>query len=212
MTLEIAFVFLLVLATILLFIAEKFPVDLVALMVMASLLVSQIITPEEGISGFSNTATVTVAAMFVISAGLFKTGALKIIGLYLERIARHSYWVALIAMMLAVGIISAFVNNTATVAIFMPMLLNVAREAKVSPSKFLMPLSFASMFGGTCTLIGTSTNILVNSIAERDGIPSFGMFEFFPAVIVFVYAVWAHPPRLYRGDRLHGAFGRSPHP
>ncbi len=183
MTLEITFVFLLVLATVLLFVSEKFPVDLVALMVMASLLLSRIISPEEGISGFSNTATVTVGAMFVISAALFKTGALKVIGIYLARIARHSFWLALISMMLAVGIISAFVNNTATVAIFMPIVLNVAREAKVSPSKLLMPLSFASMFGGTCTLIGTSTNILVNSIAERDGIPSFGMFEFFPAGI-----------------------------
>ncbi|MFQ5588343.1 MAG: sodium:proton antiporter [Nitrospiria bacterium] len=187
MTVEIAFVFLLVLATILLFIAEKFPVDLVALMVMGSLLVSQIISPEEGIAGFSNTATVTVGAMFVISAGLFKTGALKVIGVYLERIARHSFWIALISMMLTVGAISAFVNNTATVAIFMPIVLNIAREARVSPSKFLMPLSFASMFGGACTLIGTSTNILVNSMAERDGIPSFGMFEFFPAgLVIFI--------------------------
>ncbi len=186
MTFEIAFVFLLVLATILLFITEKFPVDLVALMVMASLLVSQIITPEEGISGFSNTATVTIAAMFVISAALFKTGALNVVGFYLEQVAQHSFWVALIAMMLSVAVISAFFNNTATVAIFIPIVLNVAREAKVSPSKFLMPLSFASMFGGACTLIGTSTNILVNSIAERDGIPSFGMFEFLPIGIIIL--------------------------
>jgi len=187
MTLEIAFVFLLVLSTILLFVTEKFPVDLVALMVMATLLVSRIISLEEGISGFSNTATVTVAAMFVISAGLFKTGALKVISFGLERIGRHSFWVALIAMMLIVGVISAFVNNTATVAIFMPIVLGVAREANVSPSKLLMPLSFASIFGGACTLIGTSTNILVNSIAERDGIGSFGMFEFTPIGLMIFF-------------------------
>ncbi len=187
MTLEITFVFLLVLTTVLLFVTEKLPVDLVALIVMATLLVSGIISLEEGISGFSNTATVTVAAMFVISAGLFKTGALKVISSNLERIGRHSFWVALIAMMLVVGVISAFVNNTATVAIFMPIVLRVAREANVSPSKLLMPLSFASIFGGACTLIGTSTNILVNSIAERDGIGSFGMFEFTPiGLMIFV--------------------------
>ena len=187
MTLEITFVFLLVLTTVLLFVTEKLPVDLVALIVMATLLVSGIISLEEGISGFSNTATVTVAAMFVISAGLFKTGALKVISSNLERIGRHSFWVALIAMMLVVGVISAFVNNTATVVIFMPIVLRVAREANVSPSKLLMPLSFASIFGGACTLIGTSTNILVNSIAERDGIGSFGMFEFTPiGLMIFV--------------------------
>ncbi len=187
MTFEIIFVFLLVLVTIFLFITEKFPVDLVALMVMACLLVSRVISPEEGISGFSNTATVTVAAMFVISAGLFKTGALNLVGVYLERLAQHSFWISLIAMMLVIGVISAFVNNTAAVAIFMPVALGVAREASVSPSKLLMPISFASMFGGVCTLIGTSTNILVNSIAERDGISSFGMFEFLPAGLIIFF-------------------------
>jgi len=178
MTFEISFVFALLLITLFLFIIEKFPVDLLALMVMATLLVSGVVSPEDGISGFSNTATVTVGAMFVISAGLFKTGALNIFGVKLTQIGRRSFWAALIAMMLTVGLISAFVNNTAAVAIFMPIVLGVAREAKVSPSKLLMPLSFASMFGGVCTLIGTSTNILVNSIAERHGLPSFGMFEF----------------------------------
>jgi len=178
MTFEIAFVIALLIVTVLLFITEKIPVDLVALMVMATLLVSRIISLEDGISGFSNTATVTIGAMFVISAGLFNTGALNILGVKLARIGRRSFWLALITMMLVVGLISAFLNNTAAVVIFMPIVLSVAREAKVSPSKLLMPLSFASMFGGVCTLIGTSTNILVNSIAERHGLPSFGMFEF----------------------------------
>ncbi len=192
MTFEIAFVFILVLSTVLLFVTERFPVDLVALMVMATLLVSRVISLEEGISGFSNTATVTVAAMFVVSAGLFKTGALKVVSSTLERIGRHSFWVALIAMMLVVGLLSAFVNNTATVAIFMPIVLGIAREAKVSPSKLMMPLSFASIFGGACTLIGTSTNILVSSISEREGLGSFGMFEFLPIglMIFFVGIVY----------------------
>ncbi len=191
MTFDIVFVFVLLLVTLLLFITEKFPVDLVALMVMATLLISGIITPEDGISGFSNTATVTVGAMFVISAGLFRTGALNIIGVKLSQIGRRSFWSALIMMMLVVGLISAFVNNTAAVVIFMPIVLGVAREAKVSPSKLLMPLSFASMFGGVCTLIGTSTNILVNSMAERHGLPSFGMFEFsFVGFIFFLVGVF----------------------
>ncbi|MFQ5597399.1 MAG: SLC13 family permease [Nitrospiria bacterium] len=185
MTFEISFVFALLLITIILFITEKFPVDQVALMVMATLLVSRVISLEDSISGFSNSATVTIGAMFVISAGLFKTGALNVFGMKLSKIGRRSFWAVLFTMMLTVGLISAFVNNTAAVAIFMPIVLGVSREAKVSPSKLLMPLSFASMFGGVCTLIGTSTNILVNSIAERHGLPSLGMFEFLWAGLVF---------------------------
>ncbi|MFQ5949070.1 MAG: SLC13 family permease [Nitrospiria bacterium] len=184
MTAEIFFVLALVATAVVLFAAEIFPVDLVALMVMSTLLVSRIISPQEGISGFSNTATVTVGAMFVLSAGLFKTGALNFIGVWLARVGKRSFWVALITMMLTIGGVSAFVNNTAAVAIFMPIVLSVARDTKVSPSKLLMPLSFASMFGGVCTLIGTSTNILVNSIAERSGQPPFRMFEFSPLGLV----------------------------
>ncbi|MEO2054333.1 MAG: SLC13 family permease [Nitrospira sp.] len=178
MTAEMFFVLALAATAVILFVAEIFPVDLVALMVMSTLLVSRIISPEEGISGFSNMATVTVGAMFVLSAGLYKTGALNFIGVHLVRVGKRNFWVALITMMLTIGGISAFVNNTAAVAIFMPIVLSVARDIKVSPSKLLMPLSFAAMFGGVCTLIGTSTNILVDSIAIRHGLPPFGMFEF----------------------------------
>jgi di/tricarboxylate transporter len=185
MTFEILFVFALLVVTIVLFVTEKFPVDLVALMVMATLLVSRIISPEDGISGFSNSATVTIAAMFVISSGLFKTGALNVFEVKLTQIGRHSFFAVVVALMITVGTISAFVNNTATVAIFMPIVLGVARASGVSPSKLLMPLSFASMFGGVCTLIGTSTNILVSSIAERHGLPPFGMFEFTAAGLCF---------------------------
>lgn len=178
MTIEVIIVLLLVVSAVILFVTERFPVDMVALILMATLLLSGIITPEEGISGFSNTATVTVGAMFILSAGLFKTGALNFIGAALAKIGKRNFWFALITMMAGVGVISAFVNNTAAVAIFMPIVLGVARDTKVNPSKLLMPLSFASMFGGVCTLIGTSTNILVNSIAERYGLPPFRMFEF----------------------------------
>ncbi len=190
MTAEIFFVLALAATAVILFVAEIFPVDLVALMVMSTLLVSRIISPEEGISGFSNMATVTVGAMFVLSAGLYKTGALNFIGVYLAKVGKRNFWVALIAMMLTIGGISAFVNNTAAVAIFMPIVLSVARDTKVSPSKLLMPLSFASMFGGVCTLIGTSTNILVDSIAVRHDQPPFEMFEFSRlGLIIFIAGV-----------------------
>lgn len=178
MTIEMIFVLVLCLAAIILFVGEWISVDLVALMVMGSLLFVGIISPEEGISGFSNVATVTVASMFILSAGLFKTGSINFIGSALGTLGKKNHLLAIITMMLGVGILSAFVNNTAAVAIFLPIVLEMTREAELSPSKWLIPLSFASMFGGVCTLIGTSTNILVSSIAERHGEPPFGMFEF----------------------------------
>lgn len=185
MTVEMIVVLALILVAVVLFASEKLPVDLVALLVMAVLLLSGIITPAEGIAGFSNEATVTVGAMFILSAALYKTGAINSIGTLTTRIFKFNFWVGMIAMMVLVGILSAFVNNTPVVAIFIPILMSVAKEMKRSPARFLMPLSFASMFGGVCTLIGTSTNILLNSIAVNHGQPPFGMFEFTALGFIF---------------------------
>jgi di/tricarboxylate transporter len=180
MTFEIFFVLSLLIVAVLLFATEKLPVDLVSIILMGVLLLSGVITPQEGISGFSNEATVTIAAMFVLSAGLFNTGAVNFVGTALARVGKRNFWLALIVMMVGIGAISGFINNTAAVAIFLPIVLGMARDIQVSPSKLLIPLSYASMFGGVCTLIGTSTNILVSSIAERYGQPPFRMFEFAP--------------------------------
>ena len=180
MSTEIVIVFALLVVAVVLFATERLPVDLVALVVMSALLVSGIVTPAEGVAGFGNPATVTVGAMFIISAGLFKTGAVNFVGAALACLGRRNLWLALLAIMLGVGSVSAFINNTAAVAIFLPIILGLAQTLRVSPSKLLMPLSFASMFGGVCTLIGTSTNIIVSSIAERHGQAPFGMFEFLP--------------------------------
>lgn len=168
----------LVAIAVVLFVTEKLRIDLVALLVMTVLLLSGIVTPDEGLAGFSNQATVTIAALFVVSAGLFKSGAVNFVGTYLARLGRRSFWLALVIMMPVIGALSAFINHTAVVAIFIPVVLGIARSIKVSSSKFLMPLAFSSMFGGVCTLIGSSTNILVNSLAVRYGERPFGMFEF----------------------------------
>ena len=178
MTFEIVLTLGIFAAAVVLFATEKLPVDFIALSIMAALLSTGIVSAQEGIAGFGNTAVVTVAAMFVLSAGLSKTGAANLAGDKLAWLAKRNLSVALLAVMLCIGALSAFVNNTAAVAIFLPIVLGVARDTKTSPSKWLMPLSFASMFGGVCTLIGTSTNILVSSIAELHGQPSFSMFEF----------------------------------
>ncbi|MCG8605699.1 SLC13 family permease [bacterium] len=185
MTIEIVVVLSLVVVAVILFASEKIPIDLVALIVMAVLLASRIISPQEGLSGFSNPATVTVGAMFVLSAGLSRTGAVNFMGKLLTALGKRDFSLALITIMVSIGVLSAFINNTAVVAIFMPIVLTVARDINISASKLLMPLSFASMFGGVCTLIGTSTNILVSSIAQSHGIPGFGMFEFSSLGLIF---------------------------
>jgi di/tricarboxylate transporter len=168
-----------------LFASEKLPVDLTAILIMAVLLITGIVTPAEGLSGFSNPATVTVGAMFILSAALQKTGAVNFLGSMTSRAFKFNFWAGLIGTMIVVGVISAFVNNTPVVAVFIPILLGLSVTNKLSPSRLLMPISFASMFGGVCTLIGTSTNILVSSIAVQHGLPAFGMFEFTKMGLVF---------------------------
>lgn len=188
MTLEIALVLGLVVSAVILFATEKLPVDLTAMIIMGAMLLSGIITPQDAIGGFSNPATVTVGAMFILSAALFKTGAVNMLGGTLGRLGRLSFWLVLIVMMLMVGLLSAFINNTAAVAIFLPIALGVARDTGVAAGRLLMPLSFASMFGGVCTLVGTSTNILVSSIAERHGLSPIGMFETTTLGLIFFTA------------------------
>ena len=184
----IAVVLTFVAGAIILFATEKLPVDLISILVMAGLILSGVLTPEEGISGFSHPATVTVTAMFILSAGLYRTGAVNYFGSKLVQVGKRCFWLALVLIMLTASTFSAFINDTAVVAILIPIVLGLARELKISPGKLLMPLSFSALFGGVCTLVGTSTNILVSSIAAKHGQPAFGMFEFTPfGVIILVF-------------------------
>lgn len=178
MTGEIGFVLGLVLVAIVLFATERFRVDLIALLIVAVLLVSRILTPQEGLLGFSNVATVTVTAMFVLSGGLLRTGAVNGVAVWLARVGKRSPGRVMVTLVVTVGLLSAFINNTAVVAIFLPIVLAVARDTHIGASKLLLPLSFAAMLGGLTTLVGTSTNILVASMASSAGEPAFGMFEF----------------------------------
>jgi di/tricarboxylate transporter len=177
MTADIIIVIVIIVAAIILFATEKLPVDLTAIIILAALLLFGIITPEEGLAGFSNPATITVGAMFVLSAALERTGVIRAMGRVSIRLFRRNFWFALGMTMVMVGFISAFINNTPVVAVFIPIMLMIAKENNISVSKLLIPISFASIFGGTCTLIGTSTNILVNSIAIQNNQPGFGLFE-----------------------------------
>ena len=185
MTWEIAFVLGLTIVAVVLFVTEKFSTDVVAVLVMVVLLVSGILTPAEGFNGFANPATVTVGAMFVISAGLFRAGAVNFLGRGVRRLARRSSTLMVLVMMLGVGSLSSFLNNTATVAIMIPVIMVVAQRVNTSPSKLLMPLAFASLLGGMCTVLGTSTNILASSMAETAGLEPLSMFEFSRLGIIF---------------------------
>ena len=164
--------------TVVMFIWEKVPIDVTSLIVMALLILSGSVTMKEGISGFSNEAVITILFLYLLGAGLKKTGAVNVIGRYMLRFAGRGKRRGLLAIMVVSGLLSGLLNNTAVVMIFIPVVFRIARFSKESPSKLLMPLSFASIAGGTLTLIGTSTNILVSGISEDAGYGRFGMFEF----------------------------------
>jgi len=182
---EIILVLLIIAVAAWLFATEKLPIDLVALLVLGALLVTRLVSPEEALTGFSNPATVTVAAMFVLSAGLHSSGALTAFADLLIKYGK-SEWQLLVIIMAAAALVSPFINNTATVAIFLPLVVSAAAANNLSASKLLIPLSFASQFGGVCTLIGSSTNLLVNAIAVREGIGTFHLFEFGKLGVVMV--------------------------
>ncbi len=187
MTFEIAIVITVVIVAVILFATEKISVDIVAILVMCFLVISGILEPLEGLAGFSNEATITVASLFVVSAAMFKTGIVNIIGNKVTGFFRVNFTTGILMTILTVGILSAFINNTPIVAIFIPIMLGVSKKLNISASKLLIPISFASLFGGVCTLIGTSTNILINSIAISHGLTGFRMFEFsFLGVILFI--------------------------
>ncbi len=188
MSFEIVFVFLLLAVALFLFSTDYVSFDIAALIILALLLVSGILTPREGFAGFSNPATLTIAAMFILSEGLRRTGILNTVGAYFSKKIEQNYWAGFVQMLLFVSVSSAFINNTAVVVIFIPVMIDIADRIDISPSKLLMPLSFAGIFGGICTLIGTSTNILVSSIAEDRGLAALSMFEFTPMGLILLAA------------------------
>ncbi|MFT7120932.1 MAG: di/tricarboxylate transporter [Neolewinella sp.] len=171
---------------IILFVTEWLTVDLIAMLIIVALVTTGVISAGEGLEGFSNGATLTVAFMFVLSAALLKTGALQLLaGKMADRFRRRPKYATLLLMLL-VAVVSAFINNTPVVAVFIPIVGRIATSAKINPAKLLIPLSFASILGGMCTLIGTSTNILVSGIAESQGLPGFSVFTLAPIGVVLL--------------------------
>ena len=196
MTLEIALVFGLLIAALVVFALDLFPIDFVAFGIMAAMLALGPLvglTPREAISGFSNPATITVLAMFILSGGIYRTGLVNELGHRAIRLAGDSELRQLLVVMLIVGPTSAFINNTAAVAILIPLVTTMAREHGQAPSKLLIPLSYTSQLAGVITLIGTSTNILASELAAEAAdqgcaqCGAFGLFEFAPiGLLIFV--------------------------
>lgn len=183
---ELTIVFVVLGVALVLFVRELIPIDVTALLILGTLVATGVLTPEEGVRGFSNPAPVTVAAVLVLSAGLIRTGAVGRLGLTISRLGGATEVGQMAVILIAVGVLSAFINNTAAVAMFIPVALGIARDKKISPSKLLIPVSFAGILGGVCTYLGTSTNIIVGSILKEQGHVPFRMFEFTPLGSLFL--------------------------
>jgi di/tricarboxylate transporter len=212
-----------IVAALVLFATEPVPIDITAIGVMVALMVLEPwtqISPAEGVSGFANMATMTVLSMFILSDGVRRTGVIQLLGQRIAAITGDDERKQVGAITGVVGPISGFINNTAAVAILLPMVTDIAEEGKTSPSKLLLPLSYASMFGGTLTLIGTSTNILASDITARlatqhPSLHAFSMFEFTKlGVVVFAFGTlylltlgrWLVPARIKPQEDLTEEF------
>lgn len=178
MTTEVVLVLAIALAAMLLFITEALRADAIAVLVLVSLALLGLVSPAEALSGFGNQATITVAAMFILAAGLQNSGALSGLSILLGRAKSPLQFLLVLFGLLAV--IAPFVNNTAVVAVFIPIVIAASLKVGMAPSRALIPLSYVSQMVGVCTLIGTSTNLIVNSVARDLGHPGFSMFQFLP--------------------------------
>ena len=169
-----------------LYISQRAPVIVTALATIAALAGFGILSLEQAFAGFSSSATLSIGAMFVLSAGLIRTGALEPLIAKLADWADGSYFKLIMALILTVPLSSAFINNTPVVVMMVPVMMTLGRKFEISPSSLMMPLSFLAIIGGTCTLIGTSTNLLIDEIYRSETDTHLTMFEFLPIGLTFL--------------------------
>ncbi|HZX49170.1 MAG TPA: SLC13 family permease [Nitrospirota bacterium] len=187
---NIVITLLIMLFAIILFSIEIVPIDIVSLLVVLALIFFNLLPPDQAFLGFSNSALIMIGSVLIMTTALVKSGVADRIAHFILRWSGHSPIRLLCMFLITVGIISSFVNNVAATAILLPSAVSIARIAKINPSKLLMPLAFGSMLGGTCTLIGTSTNIAVSGILPTYNLAPFSLFEFTPiGLIIFLSGI-----------------------
>ena len=186
MTPQIAFTLGIIVVALIIFATEKLRVDVVALLVLLTVGLAGLVDKKEVFAGFSNSAVITVWAVYIVSGGLFKTGVADYLGKFILRLAGDSEMRLIAVIMLACGSMSAFMNNVGATAMLLPAVVSISWQTKIPVSKLLIPLSFSSLLGGGITLIGTPANILATNIVSDHGLPTFGFFDFAPVgLIVF---------------------------
>ncbi len=180
MTFEIALVLGILMISLILFVSEVIRMDLVAMLVLGALAVTGLVSADEAFAGFSNSAVITVWAMFILSEGLTRTGIANIIGVQVMRVAGRSEVMMIVVIMVTAAVLSAFMNNIGVAALMLPVVVDVARRTRIPASRLLMPLAYATLLGGLMTMIGTPPNLLIAQSLRQSGIESFELFDFTP--------------------------------
>ena len=186
MTLPIALVFVILLGALVLLITELVRMDVVALMVLGSLAVTGLVSPDEAVAGFSNAAVITVWATFILSEGLTRTGISDLIGQLILRLAGRSEMGMIFVIMLAAGTLSAFMSNIGVAALMLPVVVELSRRTRLPASRLLMPLAYATLLGGMTTMIGTPPNLLISGALSANGYEPFSLFDFSPLGVVLL--------------------------
>ena len=184
MTPQIAITLALLLVAIVLFASEKLPVDVIGLILVMGLVLTRVLKVQDAVAGFGNDIIITIGGLFILVGGLIKTGLVDLIGRRMHKIAGDNEFVLTALIMCSAALGAAVLKNTTTTAMFLPVVIGLAAKAKIPPSKLLMPLAFGAILGGSCTLIGTSTNLAVSGAMQRYGQQPFSMFELAPVGII----------------------------
>jgi di/tricarboxylate transporter len=177
MTGQIAIVLALLFVALILFGTERIPIEIVSILLVVALVVTNTLSAGEAFAGFGNDIVITIAGLFILTGGLAKTGVVDVVGRRLHRFAGDSEFLITALIMVAAALSAAVMKNTTTTAMFLPVVLGIGSRRKISPTKLLMPLAFGAILGGTCTLIGTSTNLAVSGALPRYGMAQYSMFE-----------------------------------
>jgi Na+/H+ antiporter NhaD/arsenite permease-like protein len=178
MTLEIGIVTGILIVAFGLFVSEKFTVDKTSFFILSSLLICGLVTPEEAVSGFSDNAVLTILCLMIIAIGLEKNGVVSWMATKIIPMSNWPFWIFLPLLMVFVGVFSSFIATTAVVIIFIKLFNELDKLGKIDKSRVLLPVSFAGILGGSCTLMGTSTNLIVSGISQKSDVGKFSFFEF----------------------------------